>query len=98
MAHAELCEVIEEAKDLEEPEDDGDDDDAVEDALNLALHGDVTIDEKQQQSNNSQRENDINEGHLVLSDPGAGTMGRQIIVSRDGVRALDYIGIPGRAA
>jgi hypothetical protein len=50
MPNTELREVIEEPKYLQKPQYDGDNDNAIQDALDLTLHGDEAVHQPQQQT------------------------------------------------
>src|SRR6185437_15423444 len=59
-------ERVEDAKDIEEPQDHGDHDDAIEDRFYGALHGDEAIHKPEQDAHDDQRDHDIDKRHRFL--------------------------------
>jgi hypothetical protein len=60
------AQAMKEAKDIEEPEDHGDDNDAIEDRLDVALHGDEAIHKPKQDAHDDERDYEIDKGHKIL--------------------------------
>jgi hypothetical protein len=56
---------VEQAEDVEQPEDHHDGDESVEDGLDAGLHGDETVDEPQQDSDNDESNDDLHERHAA---------------------------------
>jgi hypothetical protein len=50
--------VVQNSKDVEQPEDYHDDDHAIENLLDLAIHGDVSVDEPEEDSDDDEADDD----------------------------------------
>ena len=61
-----MGEGAKETENVEEPENDGDHDDAVENRLDGPLHGDVGVHEPEQNPDDDQDQDDVDEGHENL--------------------------------
>jgi hypothetical protein len=55
---------VDDAKDLEQPDDHADDDNAVEQGLDAAGHGDVAVDETEDHTDDDEVDDDVNQIHL----------------------------------
>jgi len=60
-------EGAEESEDVEEPEDHGNHDDAIENGLDGALHRDEAVHQPEQNSDDNQNYDDVNQGHKTSS-------------------------------
>jgi hypothetical protein len=63
MPYTELGEITEESENLQKPQNHCDDDDGVHDPFDLVLHGDIAINQPQQDSDDYQSENNIDKRH-----------------------------------
>lgn len=62
-SYAEVRERTEKPEDVEQPENNDDDDNAVEDRLDGALHRNEAVDEPKQNADDDQYDDDVDEGH-----------------------------------
>jgi hypothetical protein len=69
LAHAELGKVVKQPKDVDEPYDEHDHHNAVQDPLDLTLHGDEAIDQPEQYAYNADSEDDSEKWHFLYSNP-----------------------------
>ena len=69
LANVDSAQTMKEAEGIEEPEDHGDDDHAIEDRLDVALHGDETIHQPKQNADHDERDNKIDKRHTILHFP-----------------------------
>jgi hypothetical protein len=67
MPDAELGEVPEKPKNFQEPQNHSNDNDAVQDCFDLALHGDEAIDQPQQDSDYGKGKYDVDKRHMKPS-------------------------------
>jgi hypothetical protein len=62
-ADSNMGQGAEKPEDVQEPQDNDDDHDSVQDGLDRSLHGDVAVDEPQQDSYDDQNDHDVNQRH-----------------------------------
>jgi hypothetical protein len=67
MPDTELRKVFEHAEYPQKPQNYGDHNDRVQDAFDLTLHGDETVDQPEQNTDYSECENDSDERHIAFS-------------------------------
>jgi hypothetical protein len=68
MSNAELGKVIEEAEYLQKPKNDGNHDNAIQDALDLTLHGDEAIYQPKKQPDYAKCDNNGDKWHFMFSN------------------------------
>jgi len=67
VADTELGEVFEQAEYPQDPKDDSNHNNGIQDALDLALHGDEAVHKPQQQADDAECDNNGDKGHWVFS-------------------------------
>ena len=65
LANVYAAQAVKEAEDIEEPEHHGDDDHAIENRLDVALHGDEAIHKPEQNAHDDERDYEIDKWHTV---------------------------------
>jgi hypothetical protein len=66
VAYTHVVDTSQKSEDLQQPQDDDDDHNDVEDAFDLAVHGDVIVDRPENDANNDECDEQLHEGHCVF--------------------------------
>jgi hypothetical protein len=90
MPHAKLGNVSEKTENFQKPENHRNHDNGIQDALDLALHRDVAVDQPKQQANHGKRDNNGDKRHFIFSNRCAGEIDTQIRLRRLDNNVLDF--------